>query len=226
MTLRWRRQYSPEKSGTRCLIFLDAARYLQTILLIYHKGSLPKKQGETAYLLQEVEKQFPQFWEAAERQDMNKVIKLINWNVEWAEPEKRQEILRRVKSQKPEIVCLTEAPPDLLPGDSINTGFCPGSGNPEGCKVLLWSAQPWYTESVINELDDNPSFPFGRFVSGVTRTSLGDLLVIGICIPYAGSRRSEGVKQWQDHKDYLRALESLLAKLMNESRPFILVGDF
>ncbi len=54
---------APKKSGNRCLIFLDAARCLQTILLIYHKGNLLKKQGETAYLLQEVEKQFPQFWE-------------------------------------------------------------------------------------------------------------------------------------------------------------------
>ena len=53
---------SPKASGNRCLIFLDATRHLQTILLIYGKGHLPKNQGETAYLLKEAEKQFPEFW--------------------------------------------------------------------------------------------------------------------------------------------------------------------
>ena len=53
---------SAKSSGNRCLVFLDHSRYLQTILLIYSKGHLPKKQGEKMYLLQEAEEQFPDFW--------------------------------------------------------------------------------------------------------------------------------------------------------------------
>ena len=32
------------------------------------------------------------------------------------------------------------------------------------------------------------SLPPGRFVSGVTQTSVGEVTVIGVCIPYSGSR--------------------------------------
>ena len=54
---------APKRSGNHCPSCLDAGRYLQTILLIYSKSHLPKKQGETVYLLQEVKQQFPQFWD-------------------------------------------------------------------------------------------------------------------------------------------------------------------
>ena len=49
---------------------------------------------------------------------------------------------------------------------------------------MLWSREPW------NQVDDNgnDSMPPGRFVSGVTQTSVGEVTVIGICIPWFGSR--------------------------------------
>lgn len=159
-------------------------------------------------------------------------MKLLNWNVEWASPRHRPEILRRIKAQKAEVVCLTEAPPNLLDsagGYSIYTGECPGSGNPRGCKVLLWSARPWREEAIIKELSNKPSFPCGRFISGVTRTSIGDLLVVGVCIPYMGSRTRAPLNErayGQDQEEYLLALKPLIEKLAQSEQPFVLVGDF
>ncbi len=53
---------SPKASGNRCLVFLDTSRQLQTILLVYSKGDLPKNQQETAYILSVAQAEFPQFW--------------------------------------------------------------------------------------------------------------------------------------------------------------------
>ena len=56
-----------------------------------------------------------------------------------------------------------------------------------------------------------PSLPPGRFVSGVTRTPLGEVTVVGICIPWFGCRTeayraSERKARWQDHEAFLDGL--------------------
>ena len=53
---------SAKNSGNRCLVFLDSLHHVQTVLLVYAKTHLPKNQQETVYLLQTVDKQFPDFW--------------------------------------------------------------------------------------------------------------------------------------------------------------------
>lgn len=53
---------SSKASGNRCLIFLDTKRQLQTVLLVYNKGDLPKNQSETACILSIAKKEFPQLW--------------------------------------------------------------------------------------------------------------------------------------------------------------------
>ena len=69
--------------------------------------------------------------------------------------------------------------------------------------------------------------PPGRFVSGVTRTSLGDLTVIGVCIPWSGSRvRGAAVKRrmWEDHEQYISCLAGLLERA--PAKRLIVMGDF
>ena len=90
-------------------------------------------------------------------------------------------------------------------------------------KVLLWSREPW------EQVDDVGSdmMPPGRFVSGVTRTSLGVVTVIGVCIPWADSRvRGTAVKRnrWEDHRQYLGGLSEVLERTPVER--LIVVGDF
>ncbi len=69
--------------------------------------------------------------------------------------------------------------------------------------------------------------PPGRFVSGFTRTSVGDMTVIGICIPWSASRvRGREVKKrmWEDHETYLAGLTEVLERF--PAKRLIVTGDF
>lgn len=157
-------------------------------------------------------------------------LTLVNWNVEWATPGSRRspEILRRIDRHSPHIVCLTEAHTELLSASGYTICSRAGSGyrtREEMRKVILWSKEPW------ERIDDlgSDDMPPGRFVSGVTRTPIGDVTVIGICIPWAGSRTEarrgpERSRRWEDHERYLMELAGLLERLPDG--PTIVVGDF
>ena len=155
-------------------------------------------------------------------------LNLVNWNVEWATPASHRstEILNRIDSHTPEIVCLTETHVGLLPGGHV---ICsrPDYGYPikeVRRKVLLWSSEPW--EHVDDVGDDQ--MPPGRFVSGMTRTSVGAVTVIGVCIPWSGSRTGPRFaverRRWEDHEEYLACLVGVLEKA--PSKRLILMGDF
>ena len=157
-------------------------------------------------------------------------LKLVNWNVEWATPRssRRAEILRRIQRHDPEIVCLTETHTELLSQDGHTICSQPDYGYPiKGGrrKVMLWSREPW------EQVDDVgiDSMPPGRFVSGVTQTSVGEIMVLGICIPWFGSRTearrtSERKKRWEDHEQYLAGLTEILGRA--SAKRLIVVGDF
>ena len=149
-------------------------------------------------------------------------LKIINWNVNRATPRSKNsravEILNRINQHSPEIVCLTETHPELLKdGCKISAGIR------ENCrKVLLWSRKPW------KRVDDNigdDRLPPGRFISGVTQTSVGEVTVVGLCIPWCGSRVKAGYKgKWEDHKDYLKHLAGVLSR--KPSKRLVVMGDF
>ena len=155
-------------------------------------------------------------------------LRLVNWNVEWATPRSRRtpEILRRIQMHSPEIVCLTETDIGLLPrnGHVISSQKDYGYPIKEGRrKVLLWSRSPW---AKVDDLGTD-SMPPGRFTSGVTETSLGEVTVVGVCIPWSGSRvrwTTEKRLMWEDHREYLDGLAGALRSL--PSRRLIVTGDF
>ena len=144
---------------------------------------------------------------------------VVNWNVEWATPgswSRRDEILSRIDQEVPDIVCLTEADIRLLggmPGHTIHSrqDGVKGIGNLR--KVLLWAREPW------EQVDDSgvDSMPPGRFVAGVTHTPLGDVMVVGVCIPYRDARTkwtNDGVRRglWEDHLNYLASLPTVFER--------------
>ena len=155
---------------------------------------------------------------------------LVNWNVEWATPgsQRAPEIRGRIGQHAPDIVCLTETHTGMLSPDGNVIFSQPDSGygpKENRRKVLLWSREPW------ERVDDvgHKSMPPGRFVSGVTRTPVGEVTVVGICIPRFGSRTErrrgpEKKMQWEDHAQYLDCLSELLKGM--HDRPLIIVGDF
>ena len=155
-------------------------------------------------------------------------MKLVNWNVEWANTRWcTHEILNRINRHSPEIVCLTETHSGLLQ-DGHRACARPdyGSGIQESRrKVLLWSRGPW--EHVDDIGDDR--MPPGRFISGVTRTSVGEVAVVGLCIPWQFSRAYSGYsgerrRVWEDHEVYLEHLAEVLSRA--PSKRFVVMGDF
>ena len=159
-----------------------------------------------------------------------KVLKLVNWNVEWASlrSRRRTEVLWRIHERDPEVVCLTETHDELLDRDGYTISSQPDYGypiKPHRRKVMLWSKEPWEQVDYVGVA----SMPPGRFVSGVTRTSLGEVTVVGICIPWFGSRteakyRSGPKAQWEDHRQYLDGLTEVLKRL--PSSRLMVTGDF
>ena len=156
--------------------------------------------------------------------------KVVTWNVQWATPASRRtyEILSRIDQCAPGVVCLTETNDQLLSrdGHTICSRADYGYTIKEGRrKVMLWSREPW------EQVDDLgiDSMPPGRFVSGVTRTSVGEVTVIGVCIPWFGSRteakrKSERKMRWEDHEKYLAGLSDVLG--LGPAKRLILMGDF
>ena len=157
-------------------------------------------------------------------------LKVVNWNVEWATPSSRRtpEILRRIEQHAPEVVCLTEAHVGLLPQDGHTICSQPDYGyaiKKVRRKIVLWSREPW------EQVDDVgiDSLPPGRFVSGVTQSSFGTVRVVGVCIPWFGSRtesrrKAERKKQWEDHEQYLSGLLKALEGV--RANRLIVMGDF
>ena len=157
-------------------------------------------------------------------------MNLINWNVQWATPrsQRTSEIRQRIDGYSPDIVCLTETHTGLLSTGGYVICSQPDYGYPlrkNRRKVVLWSREPW------DRIDDvgHEGIPPGRYVSGVTRTPIGNVTVIGTCIPWRGSRaekyrESERKKHWEDHARYLEGLSELLKGL--QDRPLIVLGDF
>ena len=156
------------------------------------------------------------------------LLRLVNWNVEWATPRSPRsvEIRRRIERHDPEIICLNEAVIGLFPGEGHTICSQEDYGYPIGegrRKVQLWSKRPWER---VDDVGDR-SMPPGRFVAGVTDTSIGQVTVIGVCIPWSGSRvrdSEDGRKVWEDHRQYLSGFASVLSR----ARPdrLIVMGDF
>ena len=158
------------------------------------------------------------------------LLSIVNWNVEWATPQSRHtaEILKRIDCHSPAVVCLTETSADLLSldGHTISSGPDTGYGVVgDRRKVMLWSREPW------EQVDDVGSglMPPGRFVSGITQTSLGSVTVMGICIPWSGSRSEarrgvESKRRWEDHEQYIDGLSEVLKA--GPSKRLIVMGDF
>ena len=155
---------------------------------------------------------------------------IVNWNVQFATPSswRTPKILGRIDRHELEIVCLTETHDELLArgGYAICSRADYGYGLKKNRrKVLLWSREPW------KQVDDLgiESLPPGRFVSGVTQTSVGEVAVIGICIPWFGSR-TEGRRgaerrgRWEDHEEYLAGLSEVLEQA--DAKRLIVMGDF
>ncbi len=155
-------------------------------------------------------------------------LRLLNWNVAWASPRsKRGKIIREIiHLLDPDVICITEGYTDFLPefGHLITSEADYGYPIQEGRrKVLLWSKFSWHDASPERTSD----MPPGRYVDGVTRTRLGDLRFVGVCIPWRHAHVSTGHRNrtvWEDHLRYLEGLTKCLPAIA--THPLVMTGDF
>lgn len=165
-------------------------------------------------------------------------LRLINWNVDWVpkrggdtEILRRNEILNRIRGHCPEVVCLTEASIGLLSDSGCRILSQPDQSSiKQGLgdrrrKVLLWSRNPWRD---INDLGSK-SLRRGRFISGVTDTSEGEVTIVGICIPWSASPCvGSDVPRWKHHRQYSETIQGVLKEVYEKvsGKRLIIMGDF
>ncbi|MFT7553569.1 MAG: hypothetical protein ACI9BV_003905 [Rhodothermales bacterium] len=120
-------------------------------------------------------------------------LRIVNWNLEWATPTSKRgkELIRRIQGEQPELACLTETTTDILEGNgyTITADRNYGYPGPERRrKVLLWSRSPW------RDVDNfgSEGLPAGRFIAGTTDSSIGEVRVLGICIPWRDAHVRNG----------------------------------
>lgn len=171
-------------------------------------------------------------------------MRILNWNTEFVSPRARTGKFERIRaliaSYDADVICLTEAYPELMPdGGQTITSELSGTGNIEnrgGRKVVLWSRFGWTHVDTLG----SPNMPPGRFIKATTCPDYERWTIIGMCIPYAHYRNHEkwGDQRktfWQGACEYLDALSSeVLPRLIREDfMPYskralraILLGDF
>ena len=157
-------------------------------------------------------------------------LTVLTWNVEWAVPGslRGNAVLSGLESLAPEVICLTESKDALLAGCGFTISAAEDYGypiKPGRRKVLLWSRQPW---TQVEDLGAEP-WTIGRYISGVTQTSLGEVRVIGACIPWWGCRTEarrgpDRRARWQDHEEYIAGLTALLRGI--DAWRLVVMGDF
>jgi exonuclease III len=154
---------------------------------------------------------------------------IVCWNVNWAKSNssRGKELKKRIYRQKPDVVCISEGYTGYLEqsGHSIYSEPDYGYNIIEGRrKVFLWSKNSWREVDAIG----HANIPSGRFVSGITETSFGDVRIVGVCIAWQMAHVSTGQKNqapWEVHMAYLQGLKKYLDHISNEI-PIVLIGDF
>lgn len=146
------------------------------------------------------------------------------WNVEADKmtQKRKQYISKRLAAAGANILCITEGYKEILPQDGYCISSAPHYYNktdkPLRYQVLLWSRQPW---EAINNLKPD-TIEERLFVAGKTITPIGEVTVIGVCIPYKFRRKKE---LWDVHLEYLEGLRQIFSSGTDLKRT-IVVGDY
>jgi hypothetical protein len=124
-----------------------------------------------------------------------------------------------------DVLCVTEGYAEIFPdgGHTIEGGDDRGYPIVVGQKkVLLWSKEPW------ERVEHGPrEMPEGRFVAGTTKTPLGSLTVVGVCIPWHFAHVKTGCENrrpWEVHLDWLSTFRRTAHA--TASRRTVVLGDF
>ncbi len=163
-------------------------------------------------------------------------MRILNWNTQADKLTPGSERFKRVQDHIAEfdadIICLTEAYAELMPGDGQTITSELSIWEPHESrgarKVVLYSRVGW---SRVNKQIDS-QLPEGRFVSATTKIEGLVWTIVGMCIPWHGYRTSkskwgdDSLDKWQGACRYLAALRKGILPKQSERQRTILAGDF
>jgi hypothetical protein len=155
------------------------------------------------------------------------LVRVVVFNCEWRKSASSDAAYIRdlVTAGVPDIVCLTEVYRDFFAGAGHTIEASADYGYPlvdDRRKVVLWSRQPWTDVDTFGPT----GLPEGRFVKGRTQTAVGEITVVGVCIPWARAHVDSGHRNrepWEDHLTFLTELDRWLPPVPER---MLIVGDF
>jgi hypothetical protein len=161
---------------------------------------------------------------------MGRAVKIAVWNVEWARAgsPRGERVVERLAALGADVLCVAEGEAALLPAGGHVATSRADYGYPlvEGRrKTLLWSREPW------RDVDDvgDARLPSGRYVAGTTDTPLGEVRVVGVCVPWRDAHVRTGRRDragWEDHLTYLKHLGPLLRHEAAAHERLVVMGDY
>ena len=155
-------------------------------------------------------------------------MRISTWNVQWATPRsaRGKRVAEILAAPDADVIVLTEGCAAVLPsgGHIIDAGSDWGYevDDPTRRKVLMWSKHPWVDVDLVG----NDAMPSGRFVAGTTRTPLGEVRVVGVCVPWRGAHVTHGRRDRRPWEDHLLFLQSLGPLVESSRECTVVAGDF
>lgn len=156
------------------------------------------------------------------------MLRVVTWNLERKTPSSPtgSQAIERIERERPDIAVVTEARLDslgVLGGHSIPANPAPGRFAHDERKLIVWSKTP------LRDVDriGHPDMPPGRFVTATTSAAMGDVRVVGVCIPYPMCDVAHGTKDrkpWEQHLSWLQCFVDVAATWSD--LPTIVAGDF
>ena len=123
-----------------------------------------------------------------------------------------------------EVIVLTEARTTTPAFDGHLVFSEPSSASrfePDERNVVVWSKNPIEPAAFDSPIDRR------RFVAARTETTIGPILILGVCIPWHMAEATKWAsmkrKPWELHREFLVYLGDLMSDL---DEPFIVAGDF
>lgn len=156
-------------------------------------------------------------------------MRVATWNTRWLSPRSRRRLaaVEEIRAWSADVMVLTEVDRQALhdlPGCVVAAGTDWGYRRQgDRYKVLLHGSTPWRDVDAFGD----PRLPPGRFVAATTTTPLGDLRVVGVCVPWRDAHVRTGRcdrRPWQEHLTYLEALRDVVVREQGRE-PLVMAGD-
>ncbi|MBZ9774067.1 endonuclease/exonuclease/phosphatase family protein [Mesorhizobium sp. CO1-1-8] len=137
-------------------------------------------------------------------------------------------MMERIAALSPAVICLTEAfegsTADLGGFEISVNGVSWSKETPLERKVVLWSGMPWTDIDCIG----NEDLQSGGFIAATTRTPLGEIRVLGVCVPYhlaSPMGLSPRCPAWSQQVLFLAGLRQIIGST-GPRLPTVVLGDY